>query len=138
MKTFFTIGYGGRSPTELVNALTANDVATLVDVRIRPDKAHSGSFVKSKTSDKGIERLLAGDGVGYRSLVELGNPFVAYPDWETRYRKLIDAAGDLLTSELGSVATPFCLMCAEKDGHRCHRKVIADHLEFRGWIATHL
>ncbi|NEP56502.1 MAG: DUF488 domain-containing protein [Symploca sp. SIO2G7] len=78
MNKFFTIGYGGRKPEELLQLLSDNSVKAIVDVRLRPDKAHMGSFVKAKSQEKGIERLLATGGIEYYSLVELGNVFMDY------------------------------------------------------------
>src|ERR1043166_7673050 len=54
----FTIGYGGRTPTDFGALLRRHGVAALVDVRIDPTKAHLGSFVLAKAPDRGIRRLL--------------------------------------------------------------------------------
>lgn len=135
---FFTIGYGGRPPTQFLDLLTGAGVKTLVDVRLRPDKASMGSYAKARTPDKGIEALLASRGIGYVSLVELGNVFLGEPDWPALYRELIAHAGDLLTRRLADVPEPFCLMCAEKRVAECHRLVIAEFLQARGHEATHL
>ncbi len=62
---FYTIGYVGRTPVELIDLLRQRGIKTIVDVRLRPDRASLGTFVKAKTSDKGIERVLAEGHVGY-------------------------------------------------------------------------
>lgn len=135
----YTIGYGGRSPAELVGVLSANAVRTVVDVRLRPDRASMGSYVLARSPEKGIERLLADAGIGYRSLVELGNVFLGHDDWPERYRSLIDRAGDLLVARLDDVPEPYCLMCAEKRHAECHRTTLADYLaETRGAEVVHL
>ena len=36
LPTFFTIGYAGRSLEEILDALTVNEVGTLVDIRQVP------------------------------------------------------------------------------------------------------
>jgi Domain of unknown function DUF488 len=50
------------------------------------------------------------------------------PDWEARYKTLLDRAGDLLVDRLAGVPQPFCLLCAEKRITECHRRLIAEYL----------
>src|SRR4051812_3909085 len=88
--TAFTIGYGGRKPDEFVKRLADAGVKTVVDVRLRPDRASMGSCALAKDADKGIVGLLAKHGIGYLSLPELGNPFLVYDDWPTRYADYLD------------------------------------------------
>jgi len=135
---FFTIGYGGRSPVEFLGLLTTAGVKTIVDVRLRPDKASMGSYCKAKSADKGIEALLAAKGIGYRSLPELGNVFLGDPEWPRLYQELFEKAGPLLTRRLGEVPGPFCLLCAEKRVAECHRRIIADFLLAQGDEVTHI
>ena len=97
----FTIGYGGRTPDDLVQRLTAAGVRTIAEVRLRPDRASMGGFVKTKTCDKGIERLFVSAGIAYRSLPELGTVFLEFEDWRVRYTALLQCAGHLLVMPLG-------------------------------------
>lgn len=131
MQTIFTIGYGGRSKDEFLALLKAHGVKTVVDIRLRPDRASMGIWVKAKTADKGIESWLAAAGIGYRSLIELGNVFLDFPDWRPRYEKLLAASGELLTERLTDLPEPVCLLCAEKRVAECHRKQVADFLVAR-------
>jgi uncharacterized protein (DUF488 family) len=124
----FTIGYGGRSAEEFIGLLRRNGVRTIVDVRLRPDRASMGIWVKAKTAEKGIPKLLGAAGIEYRSFPELGNLFLEYPDWQERYRQLLAQAGDLLLSRLSGFPEPYCLLCAEKRVADCHRLLIAEHL----------
>lgn len=87
---FYTIGYGGRNPQDVLQILRSKRIRTVVDVRLRPDKARLGMWVRAGTSDKGIERFLAGAGIGYVSLIELGNLFREYTDWAVRYQALLE------------------------------------------------
>jgi uncharacterized protein (DUF488 family) len=137
--TFFTIGYGGRRPEEFVDLLVGHGVRALVDVRIRPDRASMGAYVRAKSPDKGIEKLLGDRGIAYRPILELGNLFRDLPDWHGSYRVLFERAGDLLVGRLEGLPEPFCLMCAEKRVAECHRLTIADFLvRTRGWAVEHI
>jgi len=135
----YTIGYGGRDPKDFLEILSAKGIKTIVDVRLRPDRARLGTWVKAKTPDKGIERFLAGAGIGYISLIELGNLFMECDDWEARYKTLLDQAGDLLVDRLAGIPQPFCLLCAEKRVAECHRRLIAEYLiEKKGAEVEHI
>jgi uncharacterized protein (DUF488 family) len=135
----FTIGYGGRTPDDFLALLRHRGIRTVVDVRLRPDRAYKGLWTKATSADKGIERLLADAGIAYRSLVELGNVFMDMPDWQERYRRLLERAGDLLASRLADVPGPICLLCAEKDAAECHRALVAEWLaRTRGAEVVHL
>ncbi len=135
---FYTLGYGGRHPQEFVNLLKQKDIKTVVDVRLRPDRSSMGVYGKARSADKGIQRLLTDAGIGYVSLVELGNIFFGHEDWQERYQRLLHKAGDLLTERLQQVSTPFCLMCAEKQVAKCHRLLIADYLVHKGYKVEHI
>ena len=134
----FSIGYGGRTPDDLLKRLCDAGVRTVVDVRLRPDRASMGVFVKAKTADRGIERLLASAGIAYRSLPELGNVFRDCDDWRERYTALIESAGHLLVRRLDELTPPLCLLCAERRVADCHRLQIAEFLAARGNEVEHL
>jgi uncharacterized protein (DUF488 family) len=139
MTAAFTAGYGGRKPDEFARLLADRGVRTVVDVRLRPDRASMGAFARAKDPDKGIAGLLARAGVGYVSLPELGNLFLDYDDWPTRYADFLDRAGPLLFDRVGEIPGPVCLLCAEKRVAECHRRHVAEYLaRTRGWTFTHL
>ena len=135
---FYTIGYGGRKPREFLEILKRKGIKAVVDVRLRPDRASMGTYIKAKTKDKGIQRLLAEGGTEYFSLVELGNKFLGQEDWREQYRELLEKEGDLLTERLFTVPTPFCLMCAEKSSAQCHRREISDYVAKKGHEVEHI
>lgn len=135
---FYTIGYGGRNPQDFLDLLKQKEIKILVDVRLRPDRASMGSYVKAKSHDKGIVALLAKANIDYVSLIELGNLFLEYEDWQERYHLFLDKAGDLLIERLRQIQEPFCLMCAEKSVTMCHRQLIADYLVRNGNEVEHI
>jgi len=136
---FYTIGYGGRLPEDFTSLLVEHGVRSVADVRIRPDRASMGAYVRARTPEKGIERILAEHGIFYRSILELGNMFLDLDDWRGPYRDLFDRAGPLLVGRLADLPAPFCLLCAEKKVSECHRLVIADFLVAdRGWAVEHI
>jgi uncharacterized protein (DUF488 family) len=134
----YTVGYGNRSPGQLLDLLIGKGIKRVDDVRLRPDKAHTGSFVKAKSNDKGIEALLNEAGIAYTSFVELGNVFMDYTDWRERYETLLLCAGDLLTERLAQMQPPLCLLCSETRASDCHREYIATYLAQRGWEVEHI
>jgi uncharacterized protein (DUF488 family) len=136
---FYTIGYGGRAPAEFASLLVLHAIRSVADVRIRPDRASMGTYVKARSPDKGIEKLLNDRGIAYRSILELGNLFRDLEDWRPSYRMLFERAGDLLIERLGDLPQPFCLLCAEKRVAECHRLVIAEFLvATKGWSVEHI
>jgi uncharacterized protein (DUF488 family) len=136
---FFTIGYGGWTPHDFLNALTERNIATVVDCRLNPNRAYIGTFVKAKTPDKGIQRLLASEGIKYIDDPELfGNPFLDVEDWRAPYQAHVEQHGAEMVKFLTQVEQPFALMCAEKKGSECHREYIAAYLARTGWDVEHI
>jgi hypothetical protein len=134
----YTIGYGGKKPEDFLNLLQNNGIKSVVDVRLRPDNCKQKCYVKAQSQDKGIESLLKTVGIEYFSLVELGNIFRNDEGWWQKYEQLLEKAGDLLIERLERVPKPFCLLCAEKEPVLCHRSLIAEYLEHKGYEAEHL
>jgi uncharacterized protein (DUF488 family) len=127
----FTIGYGGRTKSELLALLKANGVRTVADIRLSPNNAYMGTWVKAKTPDKGIESWLAKENIEYRSFIELGNRFMGDKDWRDRYGTLLSEEGERLTERLRAAPAPYCLLCAEKFATDCHRSLVAAYLADR-------
>jgi uncharacterized protein (DUF488 family) len=136
--TFYTVGYGGRTPTEFVRLLTEAGVRTVADVRLRPDRSSMGSYRYTGKPATGIEKLLADAGIDYASLPELGNLFLGYSDSLTRYATFFERTADLLVPRLLELPAPFCLLCAEKRVDECHRQEIAAFLSRQGHEPVHL
>jgi uncharacterized protein (DUF488 family) len=143
-KTLYSIGYEKARLADVVGALTAAGVATLIDVRDRPISRRPG-FSKSQLADG-----LAAAGIRYVSLRALGTP----PEgreanrkrqwnrfWQIVDDKLATAEAEHALQEAATIAaeSPSCLLCYEADWHICHRSRVADILAARhGFTLRHL
>lgn len=141
--TIYSVGYGGRTPDDFVRLLQERGVRRVVDVRLRPDRASMGAYVRAKDPQKGIQGLLGRAGIRYVFLLELGNLFLDFPeDWKPRYAALFARAGDLLLTRLYAMIDEgtdgLCLLCAERDPTRCHREIIAGRLTADGHRVVHV
>ena len=137
---FFTIGYTGRKTEELLSALVANDVRTLVDIRQNPV-----SMYRPELSKRNLERLLADHGVQYAHFPQLGVPRdiramaieAGSRDviWEWYDEHVIDTFFGMnrnLHFFLNCVEHPIALMCTEIDPQECHRHRLSLALERMG------
>lgn len=141
--TVHTIGHGTRPALELVETLQEAGVETLVDVRRFPGSRRNPQFGQAA-----LEATLAEAGIRYRHAVELGGRLRGEPGEERfpclRVVAFRSYAARMGTSEwqaalAGVLAGPApCLMCAETDWHRCHRRLIAELLVARGHEVVHL
>ncbi len=134
----YSIGYGGRQPQDFLALLQQHGIHTVVDVRLRPDRASFGLYSKAKFADKGIQGFLHAGGIAYVSLIELGNIFREDAQWRERYQRLLVQAGDILLERLAQIPVPFCLLCAERRVADCHRQLIAECLIKQGWQVEHI
>lgn len=144
MKTLFTIGYEKARLGDVVATLAAAGVATLIDVRDRPQSRRPG-FSKNQ-----LAAGVAAAGIRYVGLRALGTP----PEgreanwrrdwlrfWHIVETKLATAEAELALAEAAATAAaqPSCLLCYEADWHICHRRRVAEILaERHGFSLRHL
>lgn len=143
-KTLFTIGYEGLDPERLTAALKDAGVARLTDVRAVANSRKRG-FSKGA-----LKATLEEAGLGYDHLRSLGTPKAgrqaARANDAALMRKIyceeaLDTAeGGLALDQLVELAnsSPICLLCFERDPERCHRRVLAERLEARGFVTMDL
>jgi uncharacterized protein (DUF488 family) len=144
MSVLFTIGYEKASQADVLAALEAAGVETLIDVRDRPQSRRAG-FSKRQLQS-GVEEL----GLGYVHLKALGTPPEGREanrtrQWDRFWRiveeKLATAEAEIdlqRAAELAQAA-PSCLLCYEADWHVCHRRRVAELLVQRhGFEVRHL
>lgn len=143
-KTLFTIGYEGLDPDRLRAALKEAGVAMLADVRAVANSRKRG-FSKNV-----LRAELEEAGFGYAHLRTLGTPKAgreaARADDAGLMRRIyceevLDTAdGGIALDALAELAAgqPTCLLCFERDPHRCHRRVLAERLAPRGFTVIDL
>lgn len=141
-----TVGHGTHPADEFLNLLRSAAVRSLVDVRIGPGSRRHPQFGRHE-----LARWLPEGGVDYRWDKRLGgfrrlptdSPDVALRNESfrayaahMRSAEFTDAVSDLLD---GATAERTAIMCSESVWWRCHRRMIADHVQLlRGVPVRHL
>ena len=133
MGTVLTIGYRGRALSDLIGALRAGQVTAVIDVRLR-NTSHLAGYTKR---DDLAFLLTEGFGIAYEHRPELaptdaifdahkqGGP---WSDYEAAFGQLLVARGALeIGRELLLRHDRLCLLCAEGESDRCHRRLIAEY-----------
>jgi uncharacterized protein (DUF488 family) len=144
--TIHTIGHSTRSLQELVGALQAHGIRTLVDIRSFPVSRRLPHFNREV-----LEQELPKAGIAYVWMKDLGgrrkkqrddSPNVALRN--DSFRNYADymltepfqhAVEELL--RLASEAPP-AIMCAERVYFRCHRMLVSDYLVAHGHAVLHI
>lgn len=143
--TIYTVGHSTRSLEELTGLLEAASVAELVDVRSIPRSRRHPQF-----AGEALAGSLPIHGIAYvheRALGGFRRPRADSPNtgWQQpAFRGYADhmasaefrGALERLQARARERAT--CLMCAEAQWWRCHRRLISDALAIRGWRVLHL
>lgn len=131
-----SVGYEGRTASELLHLLDDLGVGVLVDVRLTPISRKPGL---SKTR---LRLSAAEAGIEYRHLPALGNPRDNRDSFRggnvsdgcIRYSKLLSLPSALSAmDQLEAFARDrlTAVLCFERDHARCHRQVIVDALTMR-------
>ena len=120
MAPLYTIGYGGKTPKEVLDLLKEHGAQALVDVRATPRSRISG-FGKGE-----LARFLLAENIIYYHVEALGNANrKSGPGAPIR---LVDEASGL-SALLGTLSRhDVAILCAERDYKNCHRSYIADRV----------
>ena len=142
-RTFFTIGYSGRTIDSVVDTLLEVGVSTLIDIRHMPVSRYRPEFSK-----RNLDARLQNEGITYHHDRELGIPAQVrrehgYPnhgeslwvwyDENVLSQQPVDSGW---LDELGS--GPVAVMCVESDAMECHRHLLGDALRAAGMTVRHL
>ena len=139
MATLYTIGHSARSLEELVSALKAHGIETLVDIRAFPMSRRLPHF-----NHESLEKSLPAAGIKYVWMKSLGGYRKKIlddsPNIGLRNASFRNYADHMLTpefenamAELFSLAqqSPTAYMCSERAYFRCHRMLVSD------WVVAH-
>lgn len=149
-RTVYTIGYGSRELSELLNLLVQYGVELVVDVRRWTKSKRRPEF-----SSENLKAALEARGLGYAWIPELGGyrkfgvdvedydiaqcfeseGFRAYATYITRNPAAKPYLEKLV--ELAKART-VALFCREAVPWLCHRKILSDYLVARGFRVVHI
>ena len=146
MATLYTIGHSTRSLDELVSALKAHGIETLVDIRAFPMSRRLPHFNR-----EALERSLPEQGIRYRWMKALGgyrkatrkdSPHTALrnPNFRNYADYTLTPEFEQAASELIQIASRSrtAYMCAERVYFRCHRMIVSDWLVAHGHEVFHI
>src|SRR5258708_7741028 len=139
MATLYSIGHSTRGLDELIAALQAHSIQTLVDIRSFPMSRRLPHFNRES-----LERVLPEAGIRYVWMKELGGrrkkSLEESPNVALRNDSFRNYADYMLTPEFErAIADVIALgersrtayMCAERVDFNCHRMLVSD------WLAAH-
>ena len=143
-----TLGHGNRSIAELVELVQAAGIGRVVDVRSYPRSrrfpwfardalaaslAEAGVAYEWRGRELGGRRAARAAETGRHPALDPGPAAFAAHMATRRFR----AAAATLAGEAASRPHATALLCAERDPARCHRWLVADHLELIDAVAVH-
>jgi len=144
--TLYTIGHSMRALDELVSALKAHSIETLVDIRAFPMSRRLPHFnresLERSLPEQGIRYLWMKALGGYRKATGKESPHTAlrnanfrnYADY-TLTPEFEQAASELI--QIASLSRT-AYMCAERVYFRCHRTIVSDWLVAHGHEVLHI
>jgi len=146
LAVLYTIGHSTRPLEELINALQAHQIQTLVDIRAFPMSRRLPQFNRDS-----LEQSLATPGIRYLSMTALGgyrkkiledSPNIALRNQSFRNYAdyMLTPQFEHATSELLTLAqnSRTAYMCAERVYFRCHRMLVSDWLVAHGHEVFHI
>jgi uncharacterized protein (DUF488 family) len=146
MAVLYTIGHSTRTLDELIDALKAHGIQTLVDIRSFPMSRRLPHFnreaLEKSLPDAGIRYVWMKGLGGRRKKIRDDSPHIAI-----RSASFRNYADYMLTSEfrqaIGELVqlaehSPTAYMCAERLYFNCHRMMVSDWLVAHGHEVLHI
>jgi uncharacterized protein (DUF488 family) len=142
----YTIGHSTRTLDELIEALHAHSISTLVDIRSFPASRRLPHFNRES-----LEKVLPTAGIQYVWMKELGGRRNAIrddsPNIALRNSSFRNYADYMLTGAFRQASADLiglaensntAYMCAERVYFRCHRMLVSDWLTAHGHDVLHI
>lgn len=146
MATLFTIGHSTRTLDELIAALQAHKIETLVDIRTYPMSRRLPYFNREN-----LEKALPEAGIQYLWMKDLGGlrkkSLDDSPNFALRNASFRNYADYMLTPQFERAAEELieiaersrtAYMCAERVYFKCHRMLVSDCLVAHGHDVLHI
>jgi uncharacterized protein (DUF488 family) len=146
LATLYTIGHSTRSIEELIAALQAHQIETLVDIRAFPMSRRLPQFNR-----EALEKSLPGAGIRYVWMKALGGYrkkiLAESPNIALRNDSFRNYADYMLTAEFEQAMAELiqlaensrtAYMCAERVYFHCHRMLVSDWLVAHGNDVMHI
>jgi uncharacterized protein (DUF488 family) len=142
----FTIGHSTRPLPDLLGALQAHSIETLVDIRAFPMSRRLPQFnresLEKSLPDAGIKYVWMKTLGGYRKKIREDSPNIALRNAAFRNYAdyMLTSDFDNAMSELLGLAesSRTAYMCAERVYFRCHRMLVSDWLVAHGREVMHI
>jgi len=146
LAVLYTIGHSTRSIDELIAALRAHEIQTLVDIRAFPMSRRLPQFnresLEKSLPEAGIRYLWMKALGGYRKKVLEDSPNIALRNDSFRNYAdyMLTAEFEQAIAELVALAehSRAAYMCAERVYFRCHRMLVSDWLVAHGHEVLHI
>jgi uncharacterized protein (DUF488 family) len=146
LAVLYTIGHSTRTIEELVAALSAHEIQTLLDIRAFPMSRRLPQFNRDS-----LEQTLPAAGIRYLWMKALGGYrkkiFEESPNIALRNPSFRNYADYMLTPEFAQTSSEMlalaassrtAYMCAERPYFRCHRMLVSDWLVANGHQVLHI
>ena len=146
MAVLYTIGHSTRTIDELITALAAHQIQTLVDIRAFPMSRRLPQFNRDS-----LEQSMPAAGIhyvwmkalgGYRKKILEESPNIALrnPSFRNYADYMLMPEFEQAMSEILALAASSrtAYMCAERPYFRCHRMLVSDWLVAHGHEVLHI
>jgi uncharacterized protein (DUF488 family) len=146
LAVLYTIGHSTRSLDDLIAALRAHEIQTLVDIRAFPMSRRLPQFNRDSLTQSlpaaGIRYVWIQALGGYRKKILEESPNIALRNQSFRNYAdyMLTPEFEAAMSELIALAesSRTAYMCAERPYFRCHRMLVSDWLVAHGHTVFHI